>query len=198
MVTGVTSTAGGQTVTSTAGGQVVSTFYGNPLYYAFDSALAAGATTVAKQLTLATVNFDTIGVANSSGSLVLPAGDYYLNIVVSTINTGTNITDVHVGILKNGSAVFSDDYQGPAVERVPVINHWTINSTGTEAFTFKVTVTYGAGTTTLQASVSLQQLNSITPTVTVPTVTSSVTIPTITNSYMTVPVVTTQFGAAVF
>jgi len=192
VVTAVTSTAGAQTVTSTAGGQTVSTFYGAPLYYAFDSGLAAGATTVDKQLTLATTNYDSIGVVNTSGSLVLPSGDYYLTIVVSAINTGVNMTDVHVGILKNGSAVFSDDFQGAAIERTAVVNHWTVNSTGSEAFTFKVTVTYGAGTTTLQASVSLLMLSSITPTVTVPAITSTVTVPAISNNLSTVPVVTTQ------
>jgi len=122
---------------------------------------ASGATSVAKDLALATVKANGIAAVNTAGSFVLPPGNYLVDYNVQVIDSNassdlTTVADMQVA----GVSVW-------ATGNVPAVTIATIDavvvsslagsvfyaSNGTSAVTFPVTNTYSAGAPTMGGSV---------------------------------------------
>jgi len=111
---------------------------------------AAGATTVATNLLLASVTTNGLGVVNTSGSFALPVGNYLIDCGVVTHNTGANDSIVLINPTFNGTSLVTGTY--PPQNDTYVVGQATwsgyvsCSSLTANALTLPVTVTYTAGT----------------------------------------------------
>jgi hypothetical protein len=110
------------------------------------SAEAAGATTVPANLALATEATNGINAVNTAGSIVLPVGNYMLDITY--FMSSVNVYNWAADILKNGTSILPTTiklggYQ-TGLEVSGSASFW-ITSNGTDAYTFPVTLTYSTG-----------------------------------------------------
>lgn len=119
----------------------------------------AGATTVAKNLLLADVTVNGLNVVNSSGSVVLPAGNYLIQENLRLGNT-TSATDVVFQINKDAVPIIPVTPEFSVVQANASFNGMGstcafVSSNGTNVFTFPVTATYASGAATMEATVSI-------------------------------------------
>jgi hypothetical protein len=214
VVTAVTSTAGGQTVTSTAGSQTVSsqvvTSTSSALSLSVSTFASAGISQAASGGTtlfpLATVVENGIGIVNTSGSMVPPSGTYLI-FYTTVLHTNGSGNDHNAILKKNGSVVYETGNDNPSITNNTTSWFTYVSANGSDTFTLSANIQYTSGSATGDATITWLSLLVGTPTITstvtvptvsVPSVTSSVTVPIVTNTYITVPVLTTQFGAAIF
>jgi len=113
---------------------------------------AAGATTVFKQMVLATQTTNGIGAVNTAGSIVLPAGNYNLDGFITADNDSAAYS-LFVDVRKNGTTVYNSaqligGYGGGAASPTSApVTAW-VSSNGTDAFTVMVKDVYGSGVET--------------------------------------------------
>jgi hypothetical protein len=123
----------------------------------FQSAAAgetAGLTTVDTPLLAATATANGLGVVNTAGSFVPPAGNYIVDFQV-TVATGTSAAlTVEADIKKNGVSVFSSatghptsgPLGVPALYKLAIDAQALVSANGTDAFTFEYTQTGATAT----------------------------------------------------
>ncbi len=113
---------------------------------------AAAATTVAKQLLFATTKANGLGVVNTAGSMVPPAGNYVLDVDVEGENTGNNSAAMILDIQKNGVTIFQNPVSvsgaNNTFQNMALHASSFVTANGTDAFTVLVTDDYSAGTET--------------------------------------------------
>jgi len=119
--------------------------------YVLHSAMSCS-TGVAKLVAFDTLGYDSIGVTNTGGSFVLPAGSYMIE-AVCTVGSDTNVPFTgQIEIRKNGlasspvySAISQVDSESGAQVRfaVPVMGY--INSGGSDAVSIYATLTSASG-----------------------------------------------------
>jgi hypothetical protein len=113
---------------------------------------AAGATTVAARLLLATAHVNGVVAVNTAGSIVLPAGNYIVDAAVLYSNN-TGVTTGSLDIQKNGVTIWQTVPEAEGFGNGYVTTCAFITSNGTDAFTFIVIQTYAAGASTNSGSV---------------------------------------------
>jgi hypothetical protein len=123
----------------------------------FQSAAAgetAGLTTVDTPLLAATATANGLGIVNTAGSFVPPAGNYIVDCQV-TVATGTSAAlTVELDIKKNGVSVFSSatlhptsgPLGVPALYKLAIDAQALVSANGTDAFTFEYTQTGATAT----------------------------------------------------
>jgi len=130
---------------------------------------SGGATSVAAVLLLATATANGIQAVNTAGSIVLPAGNYIIDLTASGYCSGNVLSNVFADILKNGTSIFPvpSTALGPNCQRPDTANlaitlqvslQSFITSNGTDAFTFPVTGAYSAGALTIYGQVRIAAL----------------------------------------
>jgi len=111
---------------------------------------------VAFVLPLSTAQFNGLGVVNTAGSLVLPAGNYIVD-ATDQVSAATNMTAHILELQKNGATstvTGSRAVAAAATLTIDSLSHSSfISSNGTDAFTLMVTVT---GTGALSANATLR------------------------------------------
>jgi hypothetical protein len=119
---------------------------------------ASGATTVAKNLVLATASANGLGAVNTAGSIVPPSGRYLID--VTNVATATNSMTLSVlNILKNGVSLFqtapqvSDSTTDISLFLAGML-FASFNGT-TDTLTVAVTNTYSVGTVTNSGTLRL-------------------------------------------
>jgi hypothetical protein len=119
------------------------------------NAEAMATTTNSKILALATQSFNGIGAANTAGAIVLPAGNYLVDVVV-TVNDSTNndAIDFEVDVQNGGVSVFvvlplNNTGNGYVSSNGTLTVSTFLQSNGVAAITIPVTGTYAAGTATM-------------------------------------------------
>jgi len=126
------------------------------------TAVNGGATTVASVIPLATADVNGLSGVNTAGSIVLPAGNYLLDITDNAVFSATNIfVSSQLQIKKNGSQLNNQlsIVNWPAVvgESADLSQHlsaWvTVN--GVDAITFVSTDTFSSGTVAHTSSVRI-------------------------------------------
>jgi hypothetical protein len=124
------------------------------------TAESAGATTVAKQLTLATASSNGLAVVNTAGSFVPPAGTYLINASVTAQCSATAMTDTILDIRKNGTTVFTSavlpQSGNPTYYLVDanVSTSAVVACNGSDAITVFVTDNYTSGSVTNSGSLT--------------------------------------------
>jgi hypothetical protein len=122
---------------------------------------SAGATTVAKQLAVATASVNTLAAVNTAGSIVPPAGTYVVTAGVSVTQTagGYALAVAQLDLLKNGTSVLtgskpiSNNQSGFTACDLEVTAVIVCN--GTDAITLVCTDTYTSGDTTNSGRITL-------------------------------------------
>jgi hypothetical protein len=130
-------------------------------FFQSSGAEAAGATTVAANLAVATAVANGLGVVNTSGSLVPPAGTYLMNADLFTQNASSQHAVVW-DIKKNGVSIFPAGTKPIASGGSAAATGFNsssavsvlVSANGTDAFTIPVTITYAGGTQTMWADVT--------------------------------------------
>jgi len=120
------------------------------------SAEAAGATTVAKTMLLATATNNGLGAVNTAGSIVLPPGNYLVDATIDVLNSGAgDIETIVADIQVAGVSVWKVSPPTTNMAASTIQNQFFMDAghvfvalNGTSALTFVVTVTYSAGVTT--------------------------------------------------
>jgi len=86
-------------------------------------------------------------LVNTAGSIVIPTGNYLIDVNVFEVSLGAITGNITLDLQKNGSSVFT------TVPNVETLSNngeigfsWYVTSNGTDAFTFPVNVTFSAGT----------------------------------------------------
>jgi len=119
----------------------------------FDNA-AALTSTVSYQPVLTTaasatvVSQNGLGVVNTAGSIVPPAGNYLLTVNVNFIASGENITYGQLTVVKNANILDFGQYfmAGTGVESISLNQTTFISCNGTDALTVPIKATFGTGT----------------------------------------------------
>jgi len=119
----------------------------------FDSG-AALTSTVAYQPLLAAaasatvVSTNGIGVVNTAGSLVPPAGNYVLMADTNFAASGENITEAILLIVKNGNTLDFGQYflAGTGIEYISLHQTTFLSCNGTDAITLSIKAVFGTGT----------------------------------------------------
>jgi len=125
---------------------------------------ASGATTVAKNVAFATATSNGLGVVNTTGSLVPPAGTYAVDVTIDSCNgTSTAMQGSVVDLQKNGATVMKSApiiiaaNNNTAVSSINASVFATISAivtaNGTDAFTVPVINDFTAGTQTVQGTI---------------------------------------------
>jgi hypothetical protein len=124
---------------------------------------AAAATTVAKQMLLATASQNGLVVVNTAGSMVPPVGNYQVSLQMDALNTMAAQDKILMDFQKNGASVFqvvplsSANTVDPALS-LQVSATVVVQANGTDAFTVVVTDTYSAGTVTNSGQIVWQSV----------------------------------------
>jgi hypothetical protein len=122
--------------------------------------VAAGATTVAQTLAFATSQTNGLGVVNTAGSMVPPAGNYLVDIDVTAFNSvATDSIQVSLQLLVGGVAVgppmvslgYNPGAPFSSVASTAISQFISVN--GSSAVTVTATCTYTAGTATTNAAI---------------------------------------------
>jgi len=119
---------------------------------------AAGASSVAKTLALATSTTNGLQAVNSAGVITLPVGNYIVNFGIALINSATQCTALIGSLLLNGTALPFAPEQGISVvaSAFAVNGTYFVTSTGTTTIAVSATCYYVSGTTTLNGSLVIQ------------------------------------------
>lgn len=129
------------------------------------AAEAAGATTVAKTIALATATVNGLAAVNTAGSIVLPAGNYIADFSVSAANSSNDSDGLLVDFQQNGVSLYQTTLGRPQV-LVPtaagntnqtVAGSVFFSSTGasTSAITLVAITTYSGGAETVSGSLRI-------------------------------------------
>lgn len=119
---------------------------------------AAGATTVPVNMAFATATANGLGAVNTAGSIVLPAGNYLLDLdAIANITPNTDAVRIEADILLGGVSILGAGNvpNNACVAAASVHQSVFFSSTGTHALTFPVTCVYAGGTVTLGGSVRI-------------------------------------------
>jgi hypothetical protein len=124
-------------------------------FFQSTTAESAGATTVAKTLALATATANGLGIVNTAGSFVPPAGTFLINASVTAANSAGQSTDTVLDIRKNGTTVFTSAVLPQSGNAIYYMGNTSVSASAvvtcngtTDAITFVVTDSYSSGTTT--------------------------------------------------
>jgi hypothetical protein len=134
-------------------------------YYQSASAEAAGATGVTANLALATEVTNGISAVNTSGSVVLPVGNYLLDLNLFIANSATANVNWEIDVLSGGTSILATSILlgGTMVGNT---NNNTESrgatfwyaSDGTSALTFPVTAAYSSGTVTMAGALRIMSI----------------------------------------
>jgi len=117
-------------------------------------------TGVAQNLAFGTSVANGISAVNTAGSFTLPAGNYLVDIDVSTTDTSDDTTYVFYDILVNGATITNG--QGPIsgvisggakVEYFSMSLSWFVSLKSTDAVTVPITVSFSGGTQTAYGNI---------------------------------------------
>jgi hypothetical protein len=116
---------------------------------------ASGATGVDKVVALATASFNGIGATNTAGSIVLPQGNYLVDVTVNSTNSvNTDGIDIALDITYGGVSLFKTRPTNEAVSGNLAATYTTqsasvfVQSTGVNSLEVIVNATYAGGTST--------------------------------------------------
>lgn len=123
-------------------------------WFQSSAAEAGGATGVAANLLMATASTNGLSAVNTSGSIVLPPGNYLGNLDIATVNSASAAGVINFDVLKNNVSI---RVAKPLYDYYTAVDEYTarlsysfyFTSNGTDAFTFPVTVAYASGNETL-------------------------------------------------
>ncbi len=111
----------------------------------------SGATTVNVNLLLATAVTNGLGVVNTAGSFVPPAGNYLVS-VWANLDADATTTQFELDVFKNGATIFAAAALHPTIgvgtsgnNKMLASCTVTVSANGTDAFTFPCKQTLGAG-----------------------------------------------------
>jgi len=108
----------------------------------------------ATTILVATASANGLGIVNTSGSLVPPAGNYLVDVSASASNTANEFTTLVVDVRKNGVSTFvtppkADAPNATSLEFISVSAPTFVQANGTDAFTLTCTIVGATGTLSL-------------------------------------------------
>lgn len=110
---------------------------------------ASGASTVSKQMLLATTTTNGLQAVNTAGSIVLPPGNYLIDVVTAAQNSNNGMTLIQSELRKNGTIIGPTSYDVDigSTNALSVSINMYVSLNGTDALTLTNTATYSTGTT---------------------------------------------------
>jgi len=126
---------------------------------------AAGATTVATQLALATTTVNGLSAVNTGGSVVLPAGNYIADFSACSFNSGGTGDGIIVDFQQNSVTLYTAALARPQQSTLVADGSNNMSASGsvffsstgaaTSAIRLMITTTYSAGAETMAGSLRL-------------------------------------------
>ncbi len=121
----------------------------------------AGANGVLKQMLLATVNTNGLGLTNTAGLIVLPVGNYEITGSALATGSGLVITYLQVQLFVNGVAVNPPAFNSVGTTPTNFLSagdSWFVTSNGATTVALDATVGYASGSVSLNGSLTIQSI----------------------------------------
>lgn len=122
-------------------------------------ALATGVTST---MLVATATTNGLAIVNTAGSMVLPAGNYLVDVSLSVHDSVSEFFDVVLDLTKNGTSLTLGTYSpqigiaaAGAADVLSLANSYYVSSSGTDALLVRATATGAAGTLVGNASIRI-------------------------------------------
>lgn len=129
-------------------------------WFQSSAAETSGTTGVAVQMLYATATGNGLGIVNTAGSFVPPAGNYHVT-AVATCSVASSMSKLELNVLKNAATVYAGAALHPThqnttavVTTATLVADVVVSANGTDAFTFPVTTTGGGAAGTQWGSVA--------------------------------------------